>query len=80
MWVNPLAPNVPRMDLDQQNPWEKQFWKKDALSKDAGHLIPSFLEVSFSHRCFGQILQVQIKHVVDKWNILLFTEFLWKSM
>ena len=48
MCVNPLAPNVSLMDLEQQNLWEKAFWKKDTLSKDAGHWLASFLEISLS--------------------------------
>ena len=38
-----LMSDAPLMNLDQQNLWEKPFWKKDTLSKDAGNWIASFL-------------------------------------
>ena len=56
--------DVPLMDLDQQNVWEKQFSTEDTLSKDAGNWFASFLELSLSHRCFWLILQVQIFLIV----------------
>ena len=59
-----LASNAPLMDLDQQNVWKKSFWKKDTLIKDAGNWLASFLEISFSHRCFWHNLQLQICLIV----------------
>ena len=50
------------MDLDQQNKWEKPFWKKDTLSKDVGNWLA--FEISLSHRCFWHIMQGQICLIV----------------
>ena len=78
-------PNVLRMDLDQQNLWEKLFLKKDTLSKDADHWLASFHEISISHRCSSMCKS-------NMWLIsgtfcadgllrfITFTELPWKSI
>ena len=49
--------------------FEKQLWKSDILSKDAGHRLPSLLKLSVFHRCFSNILPVKpTTWFLRKWN------------
>ena len=50
--------------------FEKDLWKSDILSKDAGRWPASLLKMSLFHRCFSNILLVKTNYwFLNKWDI-----------